>query len=472
MTEILSQLGVGTGINSRTVIDELVAAQRTAQTTPLTSRLEVIGSRVDALSQLRSAFTAIATSLQDRVRAGVFGLQPRSGDAAAVSIERIGAGPGAGFRSDLVVEQLAAGQRLVAAPLADVDAPVGLGTLNILFGTRTDLGGGAFDFAAGSGADDFAVTLTAENNSLTGLRDAINAASGGTVAASIVNTGSGSTLVMRGPDGAERAFVVSAAEDVDNPGLARFAYTAGNPQMSLSATAADAVMVFDGVAVTRSSNVVDDLLPGVRLRLNQETGGRAVSLSAARDIGALSETLADYAETLGAMRQLIGDFRRGGLDGEPAGPLAGNSTARLMDQALVNMIGAPIAGAGGLRLRDLGVQVTRDGLVTFDPARLATLSEADLGRAEALLGAQSGSGFGTGLTSLRGIGDLVTPAAEGMDRQRQAVNRQLEQAETRLSTYRETLLRQFAAMDQLVAGTKAVGVQLDQLIQSWYRRER
>jgi flagellar hook-associated protein 2 len=472
MTEILSQLGVGTGINSRTVIDELVAAQRTAQTEPLTTRLETIGSRVDALGQLRSALGAIATSLQDRVRAGVFGLQPRSGDVAAVSIERTGAGPAAGFRSDLAVEQLASGQRLVAAPLAAIDAPVGLGSLNILFGTRTDLGGGAFDFAAGSGADDFSVTIGPENNSLAGLRDAINVASGGTVSASIVNTGSGATLVMRGPDGAERAFVVSAAEDVDNPGLARFAYTAGNPQMGLSAAAADAVVVFDGVTVTRSSNVVDDLIPGVRLRLGQETGTRAVPLSAARDVGALSETLADYAETLGAMRQLIGDFRRGGVDGEPAGPLAGNATARLMDQALVAMISAPIDAAGGMRLRDLGVQVTRDGLVTFDAARLAGLSEADLGRAESLIGSQAGNGFGTGLRSLRGISDLVAPATEGLDRQRQAVNRQLEQAEDRLTNYRETLIRQFAAMDQLVASSKAVGVQLDQLVQSWYNRER
>ncbi|WP_439534881.1 flagellar filament capping protein FliD [Polymorphobacter sp.] len=471
MTEILSQLGVGTGINSRSVIDELVAAQRTAQTEPLNTRLETIGSRVDALGQLKSAFDAIATSLQDRVRAGVFGLQPRSADTAAISIERIGAGPSAGFRSDLAVQQLAAGQRLVAAPLSSVDAPVGLGTLNILFGTRTETGGGAFDFAVGSGMDDFSVTITAANNSLAGLRDAINAGSDGTMAASIINTGSGATLVMRGPDGAERAFVVSAAEDVDNPGLSRFAYTAGNRQQTLSATAADAAMLFDGVTVTRSSNVIDDLLPGVRLRLEQETGSRAVSLSASRDVAALSETLSDYAETLGAMRQLIGDFRRGGVDGEAAGPLAGNATARLMDQALVALISAPITAAGGMRLRDLGVQVTRDGLVTFDSARLASLSEADLGRAEALIGSQAGSGFGTGLASLRGISDLVAPATEGLDRQRQAVNRQLEQAEARLTTYKETLTRQFAAMDQLVAGSKSVGVQLDQLIQSWYRRD-
>jgi len=134
------------------------------------------------------------------------------------------------------------------------------------------------------------------------------------------------------------------------------------------------------------------------------------------------------------------------------------------------MISAPIAAAGGLRLRDLGVQVARDGLVSFDASRLATLSEADLGRAEALIGAQAGSGFGVGLASLRGIANLATPATDGLALQRQAVNRQLDRANERIETYRQTLVRQFAAMDQLVAGSKAVGVQLDQLVQSWYRR--
>lgn len=471
MTEILSTLGAGTGINSRAVIDELVEAQRAARTEPLTRRQESLTARTDALGQLRSALDAIATSLQDRVRAGVFGLQPRSADTSAIALERTGAGPAAAFSHSVVVERLATGQRLLAEPLAGADAPVGQGTLSFTFGTRTDLGGGNFSFSSGPGTNDFSVTIGPDSNSLAGLRDAINTAAQGRVTASIVNTGNGATLVLRGQEGAAQAFVVSAAENSAAPGLARFAYTAGNTRLGLSAAAGDARLVFDGVPLTRPGNTITDLVPGVRLRLGQETGSRAVALSATRDVQTLSDTLTDYAETLSAMRQLIGDLRRGASNGEAAGPLSGNSTARLMDQSLVAMISAPLSAAGGMSLRDLGVQVTRDGLVSFDSNRLATLSEADLGRAEALIGAQSGSGFGTGLASLRGIANLATPAAEGLGRERQAVDRLLEQANDRLETYRDTLIRQFAAMDQLVASSKAVGTQLEQLVSSWYRRD-
>lgn len=469
--DIISQLGAGAGINSRAVIDELVSAQREAQTTPLNDRLEKLNSRVDALGQLRGALEAISASLQDRVRSGDFGLSAATSDAVAVSVERRGAGPAEAFRSTLVVEQLAAGQRLVAPPMAGLDTPVGEGSLNFVFGTRTELGGGAFDFSA-SGTGDFSVTVGPENNTLAGLRDAINAAAGGAVRASIVNGSNGASLVLRGGDGAERAFVVSAAESVDAPGLAAFGYTAGNPALTFSASATDAVLVFDGVTVTRASNEIDGLADGLRLKLNRTTEPQGIVVGAVRDAGALAATLTDFADTLGAMRQLIGDFRRGGSAGEAAGPLAGDQTARAMDQALVAMLNAPVAAAGGLRLRDLGLEVTREGSVRFDAARFAQATPEQLGKAEALLGALSGNGFGVGLAALRTIAGLATPATQGLERERRGVNEALARAEVRLTTYREQLVRQFAAMDVLVASSKALETQLTQLVDSWYSQRR
>ncbi len=471
-TDIINQLSAGAGINTRQVIDELVAAQRTAQTTPLNDRLAVLASRTDALGQLRSAMSAIASSLDARVRSGDFGLQPQSTNSAAIRVERIGAGPTTAFQSDVVVDQLAAGQRLVAAPVAALDTPVGEGSLNFVFGRRTELGGGDFSFAAGGASADFSVTIGPDNNSLAGLRDAINAASGGAVSASIVDSGNGLSLVLRGQEGAARAFVVSAAEAPQAPGLAGFAYTTGNSALGFSAAARDAVVVFDGVTVSRDSNRIEGLVPGVRLQLQQLTAGQPVTVGAVRDQSALSATLADFADTLGALRQLVADFRRGSSGEQAAGPLASDSTARAMDQALVAMINAPVAAAGGLRLRDLGVEVTRDGSVTFDAARFAQLPPEQLAQAETLLGSLSGSGRGLGLVSLQAIAGLATPATDGLDRQTRLVNDQLARAEERLTRYREQLTRQFAAMDVLVSSSKALENQLTQLVDSWYNRNQ
>lgn len=461
MNSIISTLNAGSGIDTRALIDQLVSADREARTAPLTLRGDALTARISALGQVRSSLQTIASSLAARVSSGVLGLIPASSDSA-ITIERRGSGPSITFSSAISVTALAAGQRLVAAPLASAAAPVGEGVLTIGFGRRTDLGGGDFSFAAGP-LPSLDITITAANNSLTGLRDAINASASG-ISASIVSNAGSATLSIRGPDGADRAFVISAAETPGQPGLARFAHAPGNTPMTMQGQAADAELTFDGIAVTRASNVIDDLVPGVRLRLGRPVA--AATLSAARDSSALATTVGDFASTLSAMRGLLADFRKGASGDDPAGPLAGDTTARSVDQRLTSLISTPIAAANGLRLRDLGVSVTRSGGVTFDADRLAQLPAGRQGDAETVLRTLSGSSF-SGPNALQSIAEVVTPVTTGLDRRKAGITADIAKVEARLADYRTLLTRQYAAMDRLVAASKAVGTQLDTQIRMW-----
>lgn len=461
MTSIISTLGAGSGIDTKTLIDGLVTADREARTTPLTARSDALTARISALGQVRSSLQTIASSLAARVSSGALGLIPASSDAG-IAIERRGAGPAAAFSSAVSVTAIAASQRLVAAPLASAAATVGEGVLTIGFGRRTELGGGAFSFAAGP-TPSLDITITASNNSLSGLRDAINAAGSG-MTASIVSNAGAATLAIRGPDGADNAFVISAAEAPGQPGLARFAHTPGNMPMTAQLRAADAELTVDGIAVTRASNIIDDLIPGVRLRLARPVV--AATLSAARDSSALSTTVSDFASTLSAMRGLLADLRKGASGEDPAGALAGDATARSIDQRLSALIAKPIAAANGLRLRDLGVSVSRSGSVTFDADRFAQLPAARQGDAEAVLRTLSGSSF-SGPNALQAIAEIVNPASTGLARRKDGVAADLAKVEARLADYRTTLTRQYAAMDRLVAASKAVGTQLDTQIKIW-----
>ena len=463
--DIVSTLGAGSGVDTKALIEQLVSADRAARTRPLTTRSETLTARISALGQARAALQGIATSLASRVFSGALGLIPASSDSG-VTVERRGSGPVTAFTAALSITAIAAGQRLVAAPLASAAAAVGEGVLTIGFGTRTDLGGGDFSFAAGSlpGID---VTITAANNSLSGLRDAINVASnaaGAGISASIVSNAGAATLAIRGPDGAGRAFVISAAEAPDSPGLGRFNHAPGNQPLALTTIAADAELSLDGIAVTRNSNSIDDLVPGVRLRLQRPAAG--VTLSAARDGSSLATTVSDFASTLGAMRALLADFRKGASGNDPGGALAGDATARAIDQQLVALVTTPIAAANGLRLRDLGVSVARSGAISFDADRLAALPLSRAADAEALLRTLSGSSLGSP-QSLQAVAALASPATAGLSRQRDAVTAGLARVEAQLATYRTSLTRQYAAMDRLVSASKAVGVQLDTQIRMW-----
>lgn len=468
MDSIVSTLGAGSGIDTRALIEALVAAERGAKTAPLTARGAALDAQISALGQVRSALAGIATSLETRVRSGALGLVPVS-SSAGVAIERFGTGPTGAFVADVTVNRLASAQALTAAPLVAGDAPVGTGTLTIAFGTRIELGSGAFGFA-GSGAPAVDIVIDASNNSLVGLRDAINRAGAG-VTASIVSNAGAATLSLKGSEGAARGFIISAAEAPGDPGLARFAYTPGAPTMNLAATAGDAQLSLDGIAVTRSSNVVDDLITGTRLRLVKADPAAPAVLSAARDGNQLSATIADFASTLGAMRGLIGDLRKGATATEAGGALANDATARAIDQRIAGLVTTAFAEAGGLRLRDLGVTVARDGSVGFDAARFAALSPVRYGDAENLLKALAAPALSTRPNRLLSIAELATPAGAGLARRRTGVTGELAKVETRLASYRATLVRQYSAMDRLVAASKAVQAQLDQQIAAWGKRD-
>uniref|UniRef100_UPI0013DBEF3D flagellar filament capping protein FliD n=1 Tax=Sandarakinorhabdus rubra TaxID=2672568 RepID=UPI0013DBEF3D len=381
-TNPLLAFGSGSGLDSRAIVEGIVSAERTARAAPLTRRIEELQARISALGQLRAALTGIATSLDTRLRGGELGLQLASSDAA-ISVERVGAGPPAALFREVAVTSLATAQRLTGPTLASATAPVGTGTLSILFGTRMPLAGGGFSFSAGS-QPSVTISITPENNSLQGLADAINASASG-LSASIVTSAGSATLVVRGAEGAANGFIISAAPTPPPPppplpdpppdplpppppppppGLERFNHTPGAATMALGQAAADAVLSIDGIAVTRPGNRIDDLIPGARLTLVRPTASAAITAS--RDGRAVSGALADFVGTLQAMRQLISDFRRPAQDGEPAGPLATDGTARALDQRIARLVRAEVGEANGLTLADLGVGIARDGSITVD----------------------------------------------------------------------------------------------------------
>ncbi|MFZ4381479.1 MAG: flagellar filament capping protein FliD [Sandarakinorhabdus sp.] len=469
-TNALTALNAGSGLDSRALVDGLVGIERTTRSEPITRKLDTLNARISALGQLRSALTGIATSLDARVRSGELGVQLASSDSA-ISVERIGSGPSGAVASGVTVNRLASSQRLTSAALASAGAAVGEGTLTIITGRRTPDGNGSFTFAAGA-KPSVNISIAAANNSLSGLAAAINASDAGITASIIASSGS-ATLVLRGQEGADNAFIISAAPAGSSgggpPGLERFNHTPGAETLVHGETAQNAELVVDGVPVTRSSNRIDDLIPGARLGLRRTVSG--VAITAARDGAALSGALADFVGTLQAMRQLIGDFRRPARDGEAPGALATDPTARLLDQRITRLVTAVVPDANGLRLADLGVSVARDGAITVDAARLANLPPARLGDAEALLRELTGAARADRPNRLQSIAQIAGTASDSLVRQREAASRDLGKVDVQVAALRTLLTRQFAAMDTAVAQSRAVGAQLNQLVDSWYRAE-
>ncbi|MDR3684026.1 MAG: flagellar filament capping protein FliD [Geothrix sp.] len=239
--------------------------------------------------------------------------------------------------------------------------------------------------------------LPTNNNSLNGLRDAINA-SGAGVTAAIVNTGSGANpyqLVISANDtgtGTTNGVVTLAAinnadgtSTVLNPALgitggtltgtfaAPTGLTGGLTSTASGASGVNAVFTLNGIQLTRQSNAVSDAVDGITFNLLRggETG--TTTLTVAQDDGAatagMQTVITNYNALMTTYKTASANTKNS--DGSiNQAPLGGDQTA----SGIINQIQSALTGASsGLagnsaytNLSSLGVTTNSDGTLSLN----------------------------------------------------------------------------------------------------------
>lgn len=452
MASIANTLGVGSGVDTTALIDALVNADRAPRDAALKVRGERAAARQAGLGQIGSALDALVAAMASRTRGGALGPLPGSSDTGVITARATAGATRTLQPTTIEVRALAGGQSLVSAALASAAAPVGQGTLTLTLGRMTADGQG-FSFAGAAAGTE--IVIGPGNDSLTGLAAAINRAQT-SVRASIVDDGTGARLTLKGPTGAASAFILTASGDL---GLDRFLHAPAASAMTVAAAARDADLRVDGIVVTRASNSIADLIPGVRLDLVRAAPGTSVTVAASRDTAGLASAVGDLADALNALHDLNATLTRGGSNGDAAGALAGDATVRGVQRQL----GGLTVGAGGLS--SVGLTTQRSGLVTVDTARLGKALETDPDGVEALLVRLTATGGA--LVAARGA--LSSSAADRLTREQRDVTTAQAAQETRSAALRTQLTRQYAAMERAVGGFKATQSYLDQQIKAWNR---
>jgi len=470
MVSILNTLGVGSGVDTKAIVDAIVAAEQAPRDTALTKQSAKVEAQISGLAQVRAGIDGLFTGLTGRTANNALGAQPVSSDTGVATAVAVAGAPAQLNSTTLEVRSLAGGQTLVAADLANVGAAVGLGVLTFQSGAITAGVAGDFSFAPGSAAAT-TITITTANNTLGGLRDAINTANSGIVA-SVIDDGTGARLVLKGATGAASAFTVSAAPAGGDTGLARFVYQAGTPTMTQAATAHDAQLVVDGVAVTRGSNIVGDLIDGVTLTLKRAATGTAVTIEPVRATEGIKTAVRDLTATLSALNALTASLSKGGDATNAAGALVGDTSVRRLQQALrslTSMVVIPGAAAGTpSRLGDLGIVTARDGTLSVDEKALAGAVVANPDAVNAILSKLTATGGP--LAAIRSDFDTAvstTGTTGNLTRQRAQVATATAALATRMTDYRAGLVKQYAAMEAAVAASKATQSFLAQQIKAW-----
>ncbi len=404
---IAGTLGIGSGIDTASLIDQLSAASRTPKDTALKAKEDLNTAEISGLSKASSAISDFSTALGQLISGGTLFTQPTVSDTSVLSATALPGARISTLSAQVEVRQLAQAQSLVSTNLTDVNAPIGKGKLTIT--TKN----GSFN-----------VTIDDSNNNLIGLAREINNAGSG-VAASIVEDTNGARLVLKGGSGAQQAFTL-AADPAAEASLGRFAYDpAITGGMTRAQQAQDALLRLDGVDVSRSSNTVSDLIDGVKLNLQTAKIGQPVTIGASTPTAAIKQAVSDVVDTYNALQATLNELTASASGSTPAGPLKGDPGVRMLRNQLSHLTSTVLASGGSYStLAEIGVSTQRDGTLTVDSARLDTAMTNDPASVEALFNpGQSSSNPLVKITSAYGRakpgtytvtnlvpGDVTTPA--------------------------------------------------------------
>jgi flagellar hook-associated protein 2 len=371
----LSSAGIGSGLDVSGIVNQLMQLEQRPLTALATkeakyqAQLSAYGSLKGALFTFQSSVAALAIpSKFSAVKASIV-------DATVATVTASStAAPGT---FSLEVQSLAQAQKLKSGTFAATSTAVGTGKLTISFGTYA-----ADTFTLNPDKATKEITIAAGQNSLAGIRDAINAANAG-VTAGIVNDGTGFRLTISSKDtGLASAVRIAVADDdtthTDTAGLSQLAFDArtvsGVLNLTQSAAAKNAIVVIDGITVTKASNTITDAIEGVTLSLLKESTPTATSMTIARDTAGAQAAVQSFVKAYNDLNKTMTDLTRYDAANNKGSTLTGDPTVRTVQSQLRAMFNTPLATAGGglTALSEVGISFQTDGTLKLDAAKLTT----------------------------------------------------------------------------------------------------
>lgn len=435
----LSSPGVGSGLDVHTMVAQLVAAER-APTENRISRLESsTQAQISAFGKINSALSGLQDALGkfagDGSRPGrKVEVQAEAGFTATANAKAaIG-------RYGVTVESLASTHKLQSAALAS-DAQLGHGRLSIRVGDGEPV---AIDIAEGKG-------------SLADIRDAINKQAGSLgISATLVRGDAGDVLVLAsGSTGSEGRLTIEASGG--DGGLSALATSGGS--MTVADPGNDAVVVVDGITRTSSSNRIDDLIDGVTLDLTKAKPGEAFDLQLKSDPSTLKAGLLGLVSAYNTALSQLRTQSAAGSEGAPGAALSGDAAPRGMTQSLRGFVSQHYA-----QLSALGFETKVDGSLSLDGAVFDKAVAEDPAAVQRLFGDE-----GTLRTPMAGalkswLGDegMISGRTEALETRIDRLKDDRSALDLRMEKVKANYLRQFTALDTMVAQMSSVSSFLTQ----------
>lgn len=341
---MLSVSGLYSGLDVNSLVDALVNAERAPVESRLNRNEEAFKVELSAIGQLQSSLE----SFQSQIDAlnSYENFSPRAftvSDQAIITASVTSTAAQGSYT--FTVDQLASRHQLASQALAD-DSTVGTGTASFTVNGET-----------------FTVTMPAGDNTLSGLRDAINDADDNqSIQAVIIND-----------NGQQRLMLNSLESGADYSINADFSGLTGGT-VSLGAftelqAARNAVVKFgsgaSAITITSPDNTLENLVDGVSINL-KEISSAPVTLDVSLDKASVKSSVESFVEAWNTLKSTFDGLTD--YNGVSAGALNGDAQTRLLESQLRGEL-SELLGVDGDPFRtlgDLGIKTTSGGKLMVD----------------------------------------------------------------------------------------------------------
>jgi len=461
----ISSPGVGSNLDVSSIVSQLMSIEQKPLTTLNTNEAK-FQAQLSTYGTIKGALSALQSAAQGLTNSSTYTNMSASVSDASILSASATSSAAAGAYS-IAVSQLAMNHAVRS---------------NVNYASADTFKGGTLAIQIGGGT---AVNVTiADGSTLADISSAINSANVG-VSASVINDGTTNRLVLTSnTTGSAGAITISVTQTgtggtPTSPGVVQnltdFNTVGGN--LALVQAASDAQFSVNGLAITRSSNTVSDVISGVTLNLAKAgtiASPVTTNLTVSRNTSAVAGAIGAFVNAYNAAAKQLQSVSAYNAANKQASILTGDSTVRSIQSKLSSLVQTSLSDiAGGIKsLSDIGITLQKDGTLSTDTTKLQAALNAPTKDVASLFTSTTSNNKGIAvrfnemLDGIVGSSGLINSRTDGLSRSIKDIGNRRDVLSRRLVDVEARYRAQFTALDTLISSMNKTSAFLTQQLAS------
>lgn len=452
--------GIGSNIDFGAIRDSIIAS-RSKPIAQLQTKSSTYTNRAGALKSLNTALAALTTASEALSNKSMGSNRSLSSSDATI-LTASGTSEASLGQFDVSITRLATNLSQASRSYSSVNdtilvSPATTATFELRKG--------------GESSSTKTITIDSTNNTLTGLRDAINNADAGVTATIVDLNGRGTAqqLVLSSKESGAAGRIELVETTATGTG-ADLGIRNLNP-VDGDFTKLDAALTVGGLEITRSSNTISDAITGITLNL-KKAGSVNVQVNNSNDI---KNKLDAFINAYNNVQDFVAGQYQKDAKGKPTGILVGDTALSSVQQKLREVVSQTASATGSSfdNLAEIGIGRDESGHLTLDATVFADKLKTSFDDVKALLVGKEESQTGIAQsihTASSSLSDTVTGtvqiAIKGYEDSVKSMTTTITSKVEALNRYRDSLTKQFAAADAAIGSLNSANSSLTNLLKT------